>query len=73
MTEDDTTAIIRRIDLSNTWKVKRAAFERAITPQEPFSKMLVRAEIKKQKILEANKLKDPAPQKQVKGVKTLTQ
>ena len=35
--------------------------------------MLVRAEIKKQKILEANKLKDPAPQKQVKGVKTLTQ
>ena len=45
--EQDHFAVIRRIDLDADQKINREEFIEAIKPQEPFSKMLIRARVAK--------------------------
>ena len=45
---EDNAAIIRRLDLDNDGRLKKDEFMKGIDAQEPFSKMLIRAEYKKE-------------------------
>ena len=43
---EDTAAIIRRLDLDNDSRLNKEEFLKGITAQEPFSKMLIRQQMK---------------------------
>lgn len=48
-TQKELNCIIRRIDLDSDGKISKEEFFEAIQPQEPFSKMLVRARVESQR------------------------
>ena len=43
---EDNAAIIRRLDLNNDSRLNKEEFLKGIAPQEPFSKMLIRQQMK---------------------------
>ena len=45
---EDNAAIIRRLDLDNDSRLNKDEFLKGIVAQEPFSRMLIRAELKKE-------------------------
>lgn len=49
ITMEDNAAVIRRFDLDNDSKLRFEEFEKGIKTQQPYSKMLIRAQMKKEK------------------------
>ena len=72
ITEEEVAAVIRRIDMDGSGKIELDEWIEGLSPQEPFSKMLVRqrlSKVEKAKVEKKQRAEDKSKGRRVKQKK----